>query len=360
MGDPGLRGWGPENEGLRGWGPENEGLRGWGPGNGEPWTQGLGVQRMGNPGLRGWGPGNGEPWTQGLGAREWGTLDSGAGDQGMGNPGLRGWGPENGEPWTQGLGTREWDRGSLDSRGVSVCGVGDGSLGVVPEERKKRGRAELRQLWRKAILQQTLLLRMERENNKIQASESKRQRLDYEEITPCLKDVTLVWESMLGTQARSKVKFNTDTVHSAVEQGVPRQYRGEVWKFLSEQFVLRQPVPVNRPVNRPYKELLKQLTSQQHAILIDLGRTFPTHPYFQAQLGSGQLSLYNLLKAYSLLDPEVGYCQGLSFVAGVLLLHMGEEEAFNMLQFLMYHMGLRKQYRPDMMILQVPHQAVQT
>lgn len=35
------------------------------------------------------------------------------------------------------------------------------------------------------------------------------------------------------------------------------------------------------------------------------GRTFPTHPYFQAQLGAGQLSLYNILKAYSLLDPEV-------------------------------------------------------
>lgn len=83
------------------------------------------------------------------------------------------------------------------------------------------------------------------------------------------------------------------------------------------------------------------------------GRTFPTHPYFSAQLGAGQLSLYNLLKAYSLLDPEVGYCQGLSFVAGVLLLHMSEEDAFNMLKFLMYNMGLRKQYRPDMIILQV-------
>ena len=83
------------------------------------------------------------------------------------------------------------------------------------------------------------------------------------------------------------------------------------------------------------------------------GRTFPTHSYFSTQLGAGQLSLYNLLKAYSLLDPEVGYCQGLSFVAGVLLLHMGEEEAFNMLKFLMYDMGLRKQYRPDMIILQV-------
>lgn len=49
----------------------------------------------------------------------------------------------------------------------------------------------------------------------------------------------------------------------------------------------------------------------------------------------------------------MGYCQGLSFIAGVLLLHMGEEDAFNMLKFLMYDVGLRKQYRPDMIILQV-------
>ncbi|XP_050967491.1 TBC1 domain family member 1 isoform X2 [Labeo rohita] len=238
-------------------------------------------------------------------------------------------------------------------------GGGDSILGPVPEERRKRSGAELRELWRKAILQQILLLRMEKENQKLQASESdlqcRRLKLDYEEITPCLKDVTLVWERMLSTPGRSKVRFDTEEIHKAVGQGVPRQHRGEIWKFLSEQYLLRQEVPSTKPPNNdtPYKELLKQLTSQQHAILIDLGRTFPTHPYFSAQLGAGQLSLYNLLKAYSLLDPEVGYCQGLSFVAGVLLLHMSEEDAFHMLKFLMYDMGLRKQYRPDMIILQI-------
>ncbi|XP_023124964.2 TBC1 domain family member 1 isoform X3 [Amphiprion ocellaris] len=239
-----------------------------------------------------------------------------------------------------------------------VGGGGDSSMRAVPEERTKRSKEELRELWRKAILQQILLQRMETENQKLQASESdlqnKRLKLDYEEITPCLKEVTLVWEKMLGTPGRAKVKFDTDTIHAAVAQGVPRQHRGEIWKFLSEQYLLRQTVPSRPPSNHtPYKELLKQLTSQQHAILIDLGRTFPTHPYFQAQLGAGQLSLYNILKAYSLLDPEVGYCQGLSFIAGVLLLHMGEEDAFNMLKFLMYDVGLRKQYRPDMIILQI-------
>lgn len=53
------------------------------------------------------------------------------------------------------------------------------------------------------------------------------------------------------------------------------------------------------------------------------------------------------------MDKEVGYCQGISFVAGVLLLHMSEEQAFEMLKFLMYDLGFRKQYRPDMMSLQV-------
>uniref|UniRef100_A0A667XTU6 TBC1 domain family member 1 n=1 Tax=Myripristis murdjan TaxID=586833 RepID=A0A667XTU6_9TELE len=238
---------------------------------------------------------------------------------------------------------------------IPVCETGPL---VLPEERKRKSKEELRELWRKAILQQILLLRMEKENQKLQASESnlqnRRLKLDYEEITPCLKEVTLVWEKMLGTPGRAKIKFDTETIHAAVAQGVPRHHRGEIWKFLSEQYLLRQTVPSRPPANHaPYKELLKQLTSQQHAILIDLGRTFPTHPYFQAQLGAGQLSLYNLLKAYSLLDPEVGYCQGLSFIAGVLLLHMGEEDAFNMLKFLMYDMGLRKQYRPDMIILQI-------
>ncbi|XP_054996292.1 TBC1 domain family member 1 isoform X2 [Sorex araneus] len=233
----------------------------------------------------------------------------------------------------------------------------DGPFRPVPEEKRRTSR-ELRELWRKAILQQILLLRMEKENQKLQASENdllnKRLKLDYEEVTPCLKEVTAVWERMLSTPGRSRIKFDREKVHWAVGQGVPRHHRGEIWKFLAEQRHLHQQVPSKPPPqDTPYKELLKQLTSQQHAILIDLGRTFPTHPYFSAQLGAGQLSLYNILKAYSLLDQEVGYCQGLSFVAGILLLHMGEEEAFHTLKFLMFDMGLRKQYRPDMIILQI-------
>lgn len=229
----------------------------------------------------------------------------------------------------------------------------------MPEgEKRKHSSEELRNMWRKAINQQILLLRMEKENQRLEASrdelQARKVKLDYEEFVLCQKEVSAVWDKMLSTPGRAKVKVDMEKVHTALSQGVSKCRRGEIWQFLAEQYRLRHRLAEKQqPGDISYKELLKQLTTQQHAILVDLGRTFPTHAYFSAQLGAGQLSLFNLLKAYSLLDKEVGYCQGISFVAGVLLLHTSEEQAFEMLKFLMYDLGFRKQYRPDMMSLQI-------
>jgi hypothetical protein len=45
--------------------------------------------------------------------------------------------------------------------------------------------------------------------------------------------------------------------------------------------------------------------------------------------------------------------QGLPFLVGLLLMHLEEEEAFNLLKYLMFHLGLRNQFKPDMTGLQV-------
>ncbi|XP_072478400.1 TBC1 domain family member 4 isoform X6 [Notamacropus eugenii] len=221
----------------------------------------------------------------------------------------------------------------------------------------RRKSEELRSLWKKAIHQQILLLRMEKENQKLEASrdelQSRKVKLDYDQVGVCQKETLLTWDKKL-LNYRTKIRCDMEDIHMTLKEGVPKSRRGEIWQFLALQYRLRHRLPSKQqPPDISYKELLKQLTAQQHAILVDLGRTFPTHPYFSVQLGSGQLSLFNLLKAYSLLDKEVGYCQGISFVAGVLLLHMSEEQAFEMLKFLMYDLGFRKQYRPDMMSLQI-------
>ncbi|XP_022536340.2 TBC1 domain family member 4 isoform X1 [Astyanax mexicanus] len=240
----------------------------------------------------------------------------------------------------------------------------DALAGLLPSEQSTGGEtgcrtpADYRALWKKAIHQQILLIRMEKENQRLEASRDelhiRKMKLDYQEVGECPKEVQALWERKLNVPCRTKVQWDKEEIHTPLCQGVPKGRRGEVWLLLSQQYRLRHRLPQRQQApDTPYQDLLKQLTAQQHSILVDLGRTFPTHQYFSTQLGAGQLSLYNLLKAYSLLDTEVGYCQGISFVAGILLLHMSEEQAFDTLKFLMYDLGLRRQYRPDMISLQI-------
>ncbi|XP_077392881.1 TBC1 domain family member 4 isoform X2 [Festucalex cinctus] len=224
--------------------------------------------------------------------------------------------------------------------------------------RPKRTAADYRTLWKTAIRQQILLLRMEKENQRLEASRDelhiRKMKLSYQEVGTDSQEVQTLWEKKLTAPGRTTVRQDQEDLYRALCQGVPKSRRGEVWLLLCHQHRLCRRHPPRQPAaDTPYRDLLKQLTAQQHAILVDLGRTFPNLEYFSAQLGAGQLSLYNLLKAYSLLDTEVGYCQGVSFVAGVLLLHMSEEQAFDMLKFLMYDLGIRRQYKPDMVSLQI-------
>eukprot|EP01043_Picozoa_sp_COSAG02_P027117 COSAG02_NODE_1584_length_11821_cov_11.601604_6_plen_620_part_00 len=62
----------------------------------------------------------------------------------------------------------------------------------------------------------------------------------------------------------------------------------------------------------------------------DLRRTFPDHPAFHVDAaGAGLIpSLRRVLLAYSKRNPSVGYCQGMNFVCAMMLLFMGEEEAY--------------------------------
>lgn len=58
--------------------------------------------------------------------------------------------------------------------------------------------------------------------------------------------------------------------------------------------------------------------------------------------------LGNVLKAYSIYDPAVGYVQGLNFLAAPILLQCSEPEAFSLLVTLMKQHDLRSMYLPDM------------
>ena len=54
----------------------------------------------------------------------------------------------------------------------------------------------------------------------------------------------------------------------------------------------------------------------------DIARTYPEHDFFKEKDGLGQESLFHVMKAYSLHDREVGYCQGSAFIVGLLLMQV--------------------------------------
>ena len=56
--------------------------------------------------------------------------------------------------------------------------------------------------------------------------------------------------------------------------------------------------------------------------------------------------LHRVVQAYSIYDPELGYCQGVAFVVGLFLMKMPEEDAFALFVSLMQEYKLRDLFIP--------------
>ncbi|GLB37426.1 putative rab-GTPase-TBC domain containing protein [Lyophyllum shimeji] len=132
---------------------------------------------------------------------------------------------------------------------------------------------------------------------------------------------------------------------TAIARGIPDTLRGMMWQHMAASKDLE--------LEDTYLKLLRETSPHEKAITRDLGRTFPHHDFFNDGQGIGQENLFNVLKAYSLYDPQVGYCQGLPFVVAILLLNMPDEEAFSLLVRLMYVYDLRGHFLPEMPKLQL-------
>ncbi|XP_045456212.1 rab GTPase-activating protein 1-like [Melitaea cinxia] len=150
----------------------------------------------------------------------------------------------------------------------------------------------------------------------------------------CGVDVLENWAQVL----RSWVGARPRALSQLVRVGVPEALRGEVWLRLAN-------VDQNDKLMETYRTLISKECPFEAVIQRDIARTFPAHDFFREAGGLGQDSLLRLARAYAVYDVEVGYCQGLSFLAATLLLHMPEEQAFCLLVRLMYGYGLRELYK---------------
>ncbi|XP_036853973.2 ecotropic viral integration site 5 protein homolog isoform X5 [Manis javanica] len=129
-------------------------------------------------------------------------------------------------------------------------------------------------------------------------------------------------------------------VKELVHKGIPHHFRAIVWQLLCNA--------QSMPIKDQYSELLKMTSPCEKLIRRDIARTYPEHNFFKEKDSLGQEVLFNVMKAYSLVDREVGYCQGSAFIVGLLLMQMPEEEAFCVFVKLMQDYRLRELFKPSM------------
>ncbi|TWU76478.1 hypothetical protein ED733_007278 [Metarhizium rileyi] len=130
-----------------------------------------------------------------------------------------------------------------------------------------------------------------------------------------------------------------------IRKGIPPPLRGVVWQSMSgaRDAVLEEQYERFCGESSPYELLIGK----------DLGRSFPGVDMFRDPDGDGQRMLGRVLKSFSLYDTKIGYCQGLAFLVGPLLMHMPDKQAFCVLVRLMEKYDLRECFLPDLSGLHV-------
>lgn len=109
-----------------------------------------------------------------------------------------------------------------------------------------------------------------------------------------------------------------------VYKGIPNSMRGETWKKL----LGIDKIPNRTTVYESMKRIARTQSPDIRQIDLDVNRTYRDHIMFRDRYGIKQQALFHVLAAYSMYNVEVGYCQGMSGIAALLLMYLNEEDAF--------------------------------
>lgn len=141
-----------------------------------------------------------------------------------------------------------------------------------------------------------------------------------------------VWTRVV-TDYAAFARSNPVDLSLAIASGVPHELRRVVWQVISGS--------KSQYLEELYASIVSEPSPHEKAIRRDLSRTS-----FIRNVDSE--SLFKIIKAYSLFDPEVGYTQGMAFITVPILINLPEVEAFCMLVKLMKDYGFREFFLYEM------------
>ncbi|KAB7503900.1 USP6 N-terminal-like protein [Armadillidium nasatum] len=131
---------------------------------------------------------------------------------------------------------------------------------------------------------------------------------------------SMKWAKMLANYNKYK---NTEKLIKRVYKGVPLAVRGSYWSLiLGLDLVKKQ----QKGKYEEMKILGRKWSTDVRQIDLDVNRTYRDHDFFRLRYNIRQQQLFHVLVAYSMYNQEIGYCQGMSQVAALLLIYLNEEE----------------------------------
>lgn len=126
--------------------------------------------------------------------------------------------------------------------------------------------------------------------------------------------------------------LTSEKLHTRVYKGIPDSLRSIIWcKLLNVEDAKIK----NSGMYTKMYNLAKEYSTDARQIDSDVNRQFREHLQYRERYSIKQQQLFNVLTAYAMYNSEVGYCQGMSGLAGVLLMYMDEEDAFWALHILL-------------------------
>jgi len=152
----------------------------------------------------------------------------------------------------------------------------------------------------------------------VQAQDGTTYRLSQLPSPPPMTELDF-WAALVRDYPQTAQRLPTLTSNK-VRAGIPAPLRGVVWVSMAGAR--------DRVIEDRFEELCGRSSPYENIINKDIGRSFPGVEMFRDPEGEGQKMLARVLKCFSLYDEKIGYCQGLGFLVGPLLMQMGDKEAF--------------------------------
>lgn len=131
----------------------------------------------------------------------------------------------------------------------------------------------------------------------------------------------LKWENLVESQGNSNLPTE-GKLKRRCRKGIPPPFRKRVWSEISGANARRK----ERGIEYFAKAVSegRRSSSFDRQIQLDVPRTFPNNTWIQSE--NGQAALRRVLLAFAHHNPRIGYCQGMNFVAAILLVVMEHDE----------------------------------